>query len=222
MTEDSDMWAETIRVSSVSALGNALGRRREQLHLTQQKLGKTASVRAQSISLLEHQFGDYENMPVSDIIRLADALELDLELRPRGSRFTPRRPTKVVELNLSPQTMAALTSAGIERIAQLGSATSLLQLPAFAGGAELHELVCALNRHGISLPTNRSRSVIPSDRDREIFRLRVVDGLTLTELARRFDLHNERVRQILSVHFGLTGVPPNRKPRRRAAQTCLA
>lgn len=63
---------------------------------------------------------------------------------------------------------------------------------------------------------------MPDHRNREIFRLRIVEGLTLTALGERFGLNRERVRQILAVYFGLTETPPaakrsaNVKPRLRA------
>jgi hypothetical protein len=140
------------------------------------------------------------------VLLIVNVLGLDIELRPRGSKFTPRKPTKVNELGLSPDALAVLHRAGIEAVDQLGSARVMLERPEFSRGSELFEVVCALNRHGLSLPINRGH--IPSDRDREIFRLRIVEGLTLDQLAQRFGLHRERIRQVLSHFFGLTGTPP--------------
>lgn len=158
------------------------------------------------------------------VFRNTCSLELDLELRPHGSKFTPRPPSQVSELGLSQGTMSALSKEGLTRVDQLDSAASMLARPEFGRGSELYEIVCALNRHGVSLPTDRT-SRIPGDRDREILRLRIVDGMTLTELGRQFGLNSERIRQILAV-FGLSGNPSRRleaPPSASATQTkgCL-
>lgn len=57
----------------------------------------------------------------------------------------------------------------------------------------------------------------PCAREREMFRLRASEGLSLREIGERFDLHGERVRQLLVLYFGLAGIPPAAKARRRAA-----
>jgi hypothetical protein len=88
----------------------------------------------------------------------------------------------------------------------------MLARPEFPGGAELYEIVCALNRHGILLPMSGTHRV-PGDREREIFRLRIVEGMTLGELARRYNLSDGRIRQILAF-FGLSGAPPAASRRR--------
>ena len=129
------------------------------------------------------------------MLLIGNALGLDIELRPRGSKFTSRPPTKVNELALSRDALAALSAAGIGAVNQLGTASELVQRPEFSGGVELFEIVCALNRYDLSLKHGR----VPGDRNREIFRLRVVEGLTLSELGERFGLNRERVRQILAV-----------------------
>jgi len=109
--------------------------------------------------------------------------------------------------------MLALRKEGLEDIEQLGSATSMLSRTEFRSGIELYEIVCSLNRYGLSLPTSRARRV-PGDRDREIFRLRIVDGLMLSEIAQRYKVNVERVRQILTF-FALSGPPPAASLRRK-------
>jgi hypothetical protein len=53
-----------------------------------------------------------------------------------------------------------------------------------------------------------------------MFRLRVVEGLTLPAIAELVGgVHSERVRQILNFYFGLTGTPPTAKQRKRTAPT---
>ncbi len=54
----------------------------------------------------------------------------------------------------------------------------------------------------------------PTDREREMYRLRTLEGLTLPEIGERYDISAERVRQILNRTFRLTGAPPAVKARR--------
>jgi predicted DNA-binding protein (UPF0251 family) len=54
------------------------------------------------------------------------------------------------------------------------------------------------------------------ERDLEMARLRVVEGLTLVEVAERTGVSRERVRQILRARFGISGVPPAAQHRRRS------
>lgn len=220
-SERSRTWKETTPIPSAQALGRAISQQRRSLGLSQATLGGKTGVAPAVISRLELT-GD-ESTPFGVVARLVDALELDPELRPRGSKFTPRPPTKLNELGLSSTTMSVLGKEGLEQVDQLGSASSMLARTDFASGAELFEVVCALNRHGLSLPGSRTRRV-PDDRDREIFRLRTVDGLMLAEIGRLYNLNVERIRQILT-WFGLWGSPPaasrRRKQRARARQRGL-
>jgi transcriptional regulator with XRE-family HTH domain len=202
------MWGETIPVPSAKKLGSAISHRRHALHLSQKSLGEKTGLLPSAISRLELE-GD-DDVPFGVVVRVVGALELDLELRPRGSKFTPRPPTKLSELGLSPPTTLALKREGLEDIPQLGSATSMLSRPEFRSGVELYEIFCALSRYGISY-----RGHVPDDRNREIFRLRIVDGLMLSEIAQRFTIDVERVRQILNVFFGLSGSPPAASLRRK-------
>jgi len=200
-----DSWAETTPVGTLGDLGRAIGLRRRCLKLTQQHVSGVTGVAPSAVSQLE--LGRDETAEFRAVLLIVNALGLDIELRPRGSKFTPRPPTKVNELALSRDALAALSTAGIGAVNQLGTASELVQRPEFSGGVELFEIVCALNRYGLSLKHGR----VPGDRNREIFRLRVVEGLTLSELGERFSLNRERVRQILAVYFGLTGTPPAAK-----------
>jgi transcriptional regulator with XRE-family HTH domain len=207
-TDGLHMWGETIPVPSVKALGNALSHRRHALNLSQKSIGEKTGLLPSAISRIELESDD--DIPFGVVMKLVAALDLDLELRPRGSKFTPRPPTKLSELGLSSPTTLALKREGLEDITQLGSATSMLSRPEFRSGVELYEIFCALSRYGISY-----RGRVPDERNREIFRLRIVDGLMLTEIARRYTIDQERVRQILNVFFGLTGSPPAASLRRK-------
>jgi AraC-like DNA-binding protein/DNA-binding CsgD family transcriptional regulator len=122
---------------------------------------------------------------------------------------------RLAELALSPAALASLEAAGINDVEQLArhTAAELIERPEFRDGAELHEIVCELNRHGLALLARSGRH-IQTWREREIFRLRVVKGLTLDELAAIFGLHRERIRQLLRLHFRLVGSPPAARARR--------
>jgi len=60
----------------------------------------------------------------------------------------------------------------------------------------------------------RATTSAPSEREREMLRLRTEEGLTLREIGQRFDIGTERVRQLLIYYFDLKGVPPAAKARR--------
>jgi transcriptional regulator with XRE-family HTH domain len=207
-SDRSHMWAEATPITSAQALGWVIGRRRRSLGLSQRKLGAQAVVAPAVISRLELT-GD-ESTPLGVVLRLVDALELDPQLRPRGSPFTPTPPTKLTELGLSPLTMMAVTKEKLESIEQLDPASLMLARPEFRSGSELYEIICALTRHGLTPPGGRG---VPSRRDHEVLRRRIIDGLTLEELAREHDLHTERIRQLLGL-FGVSGIPPAASLRR--------
>lgn len=120
---------------------------------------------------------------------------------------------RVDELVLSQAFLPSLAKAGIHEVEQLAAHPlgELLRRPEFRSGVELYELICELHRHGLT-PFSRSRR-IHSERELEIFRLRAVEGLTLAQIGRRFDINAERVRQLLKLHFGLSGRPPAAKRR---------
>lgn len=200
------MWKRPIPISSVRDLGSTLRRRRGVLGLSQKRLGESADVEPSAISRLEREADD--RTPVGAVIRLATALGLELNLCAHGSRSIS--PPKMNELGLSSRTTMALAKEKLESIAQLDSANLMLARPEFRCGSELYEIICALTRHGLTPPGGRG---VPSRRDHEILRRRIIDGLTLEELAKEHDLHTERIRQILSL-FGVSGVPPAASLRR--------
>jgi transcriptional regulator with XRE-family HTH domain len=206
--DDVHMWGETVPVPSVKALSRAISLRRRALHLSQRTVGERAGIPRSAISRLELEAND--DTPLGIVVRIVGALELDLELRPRGSKFTPRPPTDLSELGLSAPTSLALKTEELDDIEHIGSATAMLSRPEFRSGFELYEIVCALSRYGLPY-----RGRVPNDRNREIFRLRIVDGLTLAEIAERYTFDKERVRQILNVYFGLSGSPPAASLRRK-------
>lgn len=120
----------------------------------------------------------------------------------------------VTELDLSPATLACLKAADIHLVDQLLEHGSghLIQHPKFSKGLELYEIVCELHRHGLTF--SRHGRHIQTEREREIFRLRAVAGLTLDEIGERFNLSRGRIHQLLRLHFRLDVVPPAAKARR--------
>lgn len=128
----------------------------------------------------------------------------------------------ITELGLTAVSQAALEAAGLSSVEELvrHPADDLLARPACIGPFELFEVVCRLSERGYSLPPVRNGSgLIPSDRNRELLRLRIIEGLSLREAGRRVGLTTERVRQLLRACFGLSGIPPavraTRRQRRR-------
>lgn len=122
---------------------------------------------------------------------------------------------RVNELALSQAVLPSLAKAGIHEVEQLAEHNlgELLRRPELASGVELHELICELHRHGLT-PFAGHGGHIQTNREREMFRLRAVKGLTLKQIGERFDVTTERVRQLLRLHFRLSGTPPAAKRRK--------
>jgi hypothetical protein len=123
----------------------------------------------------------------------------------------------VTELRLSAAALACLEAADITDVEQLVQhrCDELLQSPHF-GAMELYEIVWQLNEHGYSFQaTPGGNTSVPSLYDREMLRLRIIEGLTLDEIGLVLDLSTGRVRQILKEYFGLSGKPPAVKTRER-------
>lgn len=78
---------------------------------------------------------------------------------------------------------------------------------------ELQAVMLVLQLLGLEVLIGGFYAHAPKDREYEMFRLRVVEGLTLREIAEVFSLHRERVRQLLRAHFRLQ-VPPAASARR--------
>ena len=116
---------------------------------------------------------------------------------------------RVTELALSQAFLPSLAKAGIHETGQLAEYDlgELLRRPEFRSEVELYELICELHRHGLT-PFPCHGGHVQGEREREMFRLRAVEGRTLDQIGERFDLKRERVRQLLRLHFGLDGVPP--------------
>ncbi len=126
---------------------------------------------------------------------------------------------RITELDLSPAARLCLEVADIyevDRLLEHGTGR-LIQRPEFSKGAELYEIVCALHRRGLTF--SRPGGHIQGERELEMFRLRAVVGLSLDEIAERFNLSRGRVHQLLRLHFRLDAVPPATRAHRPQA-TC--
>ena len=115
---------------------------------------------------------------------------------------------RVERLGLRPATLDRLHLVGIVNVEQLTShsAVELMQHPDF-GPAEVYHLLCRLQRRGLTLPTPYGWSRVPNQRTLEMFRLRFVEGLTLTATGQRFGVTRCRVEQLLRAHFCISTLP---------------
>ncbi len=123
---------------------------------------------------------------------------------------------RLTDLGLPSATLARLRSAGINTTYRLLEHTCReLIWNSEIDATDLYDILRALHRHGLTLKPNTKgieRSV--SERNLEVFRLRVVEGRKLREVAARNGIGVERVRQVLACYFGLRGEPPAVKARR--------
>jgi excisionase family DNA binding protein len=125
----------------------------------------------------------------------------------------------VIELELSPAALACLRAADIFFVAELLEQPADDLIVNGVGPNELYEIAARLNERDLSLPPTRTAKTRrqPSDRDMEMFRLRLIEGLTLDEVAERLGVSKELVRRLVREAFGLTGTIPTVKARRWAA-----
>jgi DNA-binding XRE family transcriptional regulator len=122
---------------------------------------------------------------------------------------------RLSEMGLEPTTLACLHRASINTTHRLLEHTyrELIWHSEITPEA-LYDVLGTLRRHGMTLkPATKGIERPVSGRNLEIFRLRVVEGHKLREVAARNGIGTERVRQILSVYFGLRGKPPAVKAR---------
>lgn len=184
-------------------LGRTIDAYRRRLRLSQQRIAEATGIEGAVVSQLERGYGDSAEFRA--VLLVVNALGLDIELRRRGTTPPPLAPVNVGELGLSAGTLNALRRIGIERVNRLPSVSELLTRPEFRAGSEVYEIVCALSRFGLSLPPHRH---VPDERDREMLRLRIVEGKTLREIGEQCGVIAGRVQQIMVFTFGLRGKPP--------------
>jgi transcriptional regulator with XRE-family HTH domain/transposase len=210
--------SQPVTVTSAETVGIAISLQRKYLKLNQQDVADAPGVDRAVISQLERARDDTALL-FGVVLAVVNALDIDLELRSR--KWSPEGPhpldpqTSIVELGLTRDTLDRLQAADIHEVGQLGEASDLIQHPELSNGVGLYELVRVLNRRGLSLPVSR-RQRVPGERELEIFRLRVVEGLSLKAIAERFGIKSGRVRQLLSYSFGLRGTPPAVEKHKRA------
>jgi AraC-like DNA-binding protein len=122
---------------------------------------------------------------------------------------------RVTALHLSAAALVCLGAAGIADVDQLGEhpATDLAYNP-LIGPMELYEIVCRLSLPN-PVPRFPSSMSAPGRREREMFRLHLVEGVTLPEIARRAGVSAEGVCYLLNDHFGLSCTPPSVNARRQ-------
>lgn len=125
----------------------------------------------------------------------------------------------ITELDLSPSALARLRSLDLTDVDELARCPASELIERGVGGTELYEIVCHLKGEGRALPPlpRLERRKPPSDRETEMFRLRLVEGLTLEEVSEQFSVTRDRVRQLLVRKFGLRGWPPTVQARKWAA-----
>jgi hypothetical protein len=124
---------------------------------------------------------------------------------------------RVTELDISAAAFACLQAIGITSIEDFRQypCDELLFSPHF-GAAEIYEVIRQLNQHGLTLPKIPGATLqLPSPPKDEIVRLRLIDGLTFTEIGEHVGLSKERVRQVLRSHYGLRIQPPAVGAKRR-------
>ena len=123
---------------------------------------------------------------------------------------------RLSEMGFEPATLACLHRGGINTTYRLLDHTyrELIWHSEVTPEA-LYDILRALRRHGLTLKatTKGKTPHPPSERDLEVFRLRVVEGRRLQETGERVGIGVERVRQVLVIYFGLRGEPPVVKAR---------
>ncbi len=124
-------------------------------------------------------------------------------------------------LGLAPTTLACLRRAGINIPYRLHEHTCReLIWHSEVSPEALYDVLGALRQHDRMLkPITNAEARPLSERDLEVFRLRVVEGRTLQAIGERFGIGHERVRQILAQHFGLRGEPPAVKAQARRGRS---
>ena len=122
---------------------------------------------------------------------------------------------RLSEMGLEPATLACLRRGGINTTWRLQEHTyrELIWHSEITPEA-LYDLLRVLRRHGMTLkPATNGIERPVSERNLEVFRLRVVEGCALRETGDQVGIGHERVRQILVANFGLRSKPPAAKTR---------
>lgn len=125
----------------------------------------------------------------------------------------------VIELELTPAALACMRAADIYYVDELVVEPANELIERGFGPHELYEVVCRLAERDLCLVPRRTarKRRVPNKRDLEMFRLRLLEGLTLGEVGERIGISRDRVRQLSNASFGLRGAPATVRARRWAA-----
>jgi hypothetical protein len=126
----------------------------------------------------------------------------------------------VIELELSPAALACLRAADIFYLDELLKEPADDLIARGVGPNELYEIICRLTERDMGLPTDRRvgrRAREATDRDMDMLRFRLIEGMTLDEVAERMSVSKELVRRLVREAFGLTGNIATVKARKWAA-----
>ncbi len=100
LLEDSEVQKEYERLKPKYDMIRSMIRRRNQLRMSQSQLAKTIGTRQPAISRLER--GEFNTITLSTLIKVADALDLDLDISLKAKRMvrrTRKYPLKTKETN---------------------------------------------------------------------------------------------------------------------------
>jgi hypothetical protein len=123
------------------------------------------------------------------------------------------------DLGLNPDTKHVLRAAGFQKAEQLRCpADVLLTLPHLTG-TMLCEIVHQLGSIGMALPSRANgaaadHNCLADESDLEMLQLRVVQGLSLADIAHAHQLTADEVKRRLHLRFGLIRKPPAVNERR--------
>jgi DNA-binding XRE family transcriptional regulator len=118
-------------------------------------------------------------------------------LRAFGTKLRAERD----RLNVSQETLAEIATVHRTHLAALER-----------GRREPHLSMLLVLADALEVPRQAARGKpvagpVPQAHHLEMLRLRILDGLPLTEISKRAGVNPERVRQALSTHFGVRGKP---------------
>jgi transcriptional regulator with XRE-family HTH domain len=184
------------------ALAAAIRGQRHARGLTQERVAHTAGITAGTYNAIER---GRTNPTWSTVKRIAGALALKpSELAASAERHESDAATRGVQDEPQPIPEGELVSPyQRERLLQAGAnLTDAEDFYYFAAERAAHEEPIA-------------SAGAPEPRHLEMLRLRLIEGLTLREVGEQTGVAATTVMQLLSHYFGVCGVPPAAKARRR-------
>jgi hypothetical protein len=129
-------------------------------------------------------------------------------------------PTRLEDFGLSGATLAGLRSIGLADLDRLLEQPAGELVRRGLDRIQLYEIICQLERHELSLPPiGEALPSLPTERDWEMLRLRLLHGMTLREVGREIGIGHERVRQLLRLRFGLLDMAPGHRADRIVARS---